>query len=56
MKRHFNVSGDCQPDLHYIVDISDPFNSAIEIGEMLGFIRNDNGAVVIANRIFETYF
>ena len=23
MKRHFNVNGECQPDLHYMVDISD---------------------------------
>ena len=30
-------------------------NPAIEIGEMLGFIQNENGCVAIANRIFETY-
>lgn len=32
-----------------------PLNPAIEIGEMLGFIQNENGCVAIANRIFETY-
>lgn len=32
-----------------------PLNPAIEVGEMLGFIKNENGCVVIANRIFETY-
>lgn len=32
-----------------------PLNPSIEVGEMLGFVRNDNGSVVIANRIFETY-
>ena len=32
-----------------------PLNPAIEVGEMLGFVRNDNGSVIIANRIFETY-
>ena len=32
-----------------------PLNPSIEVGEMLGFVRNDNGSVAIANRIFETY-
>ena len=32
-----------------------PLNPAIDVGEMLGFFQNDNGSVVIANRIFETY-
>ena len=32
-----------------------PLNPAIEIGEMLGFVRNENGSVSISNRIFETY-
>ena len=29
-----------------------PLNKAIEGGEMFGFVKNQNGNVVVANRIF----
>lgn len=32
----------------------DPYNAAIEQAQILGFVKNKNGAVAIANRIFET--
>jgi hypothetical protein len=31
-----------------------PDNSAIDIAQMFGFIKNDNGTIAISNRIFET--
>ena len=32
------------------------FNQTIDIAEMFGFVKNTNGTVAIANRIFETVF
>jgi hypothetical protein len=34
--------------------VYNPDNSAIDIAQMFGFVKNENGNVVIANRIFET--
>lgn len=31
-----------------------PFNQSIEVAEMFGFVKNDEGNAVISNRIFET--
>lgn len=57
----FNTTGVCYADEHYMVDLTERLEAirkmidkGIERAQMNGFIKNQNGMVAVANRIFET--